>query len=366
MKKLTVLFILFWLVLTATSCVIPSAVKAPQAPPPPPMPNSSASPPPPSPPSPTPITLSPAPIQEVTQSTEQIPRRYAWDYDSRQWTIELTIPETLYNYYKEIPRPPTQNYSVYVTHPLDDTYVRHLVEEIEKTAQDEGFDELATVGFTAAFVQSLPYTADSITTGYDEYPRYPVETLVDNGGDCEDTSILMASLLNGLGYEVILITFPEKHLAIGVSASQGIDGAYFEHDGEKYFYLETTNTGWGVGQIPDEMKGLPAHTYDMTPTPILTHNWDATIRGNTAEMEITVENLGSQSADDVYVLVGFDAGGGKLWNPEESETFDLPIDQSITITVTLRVPLEKHTRLMTQIVDNGNAVDESYSEWFDT
>ena len=79
-----------------------------------------------------------------------------------------------------------------------------------------------------------------------------------------------------------------------------------------------------------------------------------------------MENLGSQSADDVYILVGFDAGGGKLWNPEESKTLDLPIDQSITITVTLRVPLEKHTRLMVQIVDDGNAVDESYSEWFDT
>lgn len=352
MKRLIVLFILICLVSTVTSCVTPPAPPSPQAPSPPPMPNSSPP--------------SPAPIQEVPQSTEQILRRYAWDYGGREWTIELTIPEVLYDYYKEVPRPPTQNYSVYATHPLDDAYISDLVNEVERAARHEGFDDLETVEFAAAFVQSLPYTSDCVTTSYDEYPRYPIETLIDNGGDCEDTSILMASLLNGLGYGVILITFPDRYCAVGVSAGEGMHGAYFEHNGEKYFYLETTNTGWGVGQIPEELKGVTAHIYDMSPTPILTHNWRATIRGNIAEVEITVENLGSQSADDVYILAGFDAGRGKLWNPEESEIFDLSINQSITITLTLQVPLKKHTRLVIQIVDDGNAVDESHSEWFDT
>jgi hypothetical protein len=265
-----------------------------------------------------------------------------------------------------MPRPGTRNYSVYVTHSLDDTYLYELVEKLERIARDEGFDKPATVEFAAAFVHSLPYTSDSASTSYDEYPRYPVETLLDEGSDCEDTSILMASLLNGLGYGVVLIVFPDNHSAVGVSADEVVDGTYFEHNGERYFYLETTGAGWGIGQIPDELKGITAHIYDMAPAPILTRDWDATIRGNTAKVKIEVENLGSESANGVHILAGFDAGGGKLWNPEQSKTFDLSADERVTVTLTIRAPSNRHTRLVVQIVDDGYAVDESYSEWLDT
>ncbi len=353
---------LICLVLSVTSCMIPSTSPSPQTPSSPPAPEQS-----PSSPSPlTPSTPSPAPILEVAQSTGQVPRRYVWDYGSKEWTLELTIPESLYDYYSEIPRPPTRNYSVYVTHPLDDIYVRHLVEEIEKAAHDEGFDALETVEFATAFVQSLPYTADSVTTPYDEYPRYPVETLVDNGGDCEDTSILLASLLDTMGYSVILILYPGSHAAVGVLGGEGLHGTYFQYDGGNYFYVETTDTGWRLGDIPAELQGVTAHIYDMTPTPILTHHWSATVRGAAVEVEVTVENLGTLGADGVYILAGFDGGGDMLWNSEESEIFALPVDQRITVPFKLQPPLGKHTRLVIQVIQGGYAVDESYSEWFDT
>ena len=55
------------------------------------------------------------------------------------------------------------------------------------------------VDFVLSFVQSLPYTLDDVTTGYDEFRRYAVETLIEGGGDCEDTTILVAAILRGLG-----------------------------------------------------------------------------------------------------------------------------------------------------------------------
>ena len=87
----------------------------------------------------------------------------------------MKIPLSLCEYYQKLPRAPTRNYSVYVTHPLDDLYLEQLVEKIKKTAQQEGYTEHQTVEFAAAFIQSLPYTVDSVTTPYDEYPRYPIE-----------------------------------------------------------------------------------------------------------------------------------------------------------------------------------------------
>ena len=56
--------------------------------------------------------------------------------------------------------------------------------------------------------------------------------------------------------------------------------------------------------LPKELKGIEAYVYDMTPTPIITHDWNGTIGRDIAELEITVKNLGSQSADDVYIVAG--------------------------------------------------------------
>ena len=341
--------------LVLASCALPPASSLPETAPP--------SPPPPTPqPSPSPL---PEVVQEVPQSTELLTRHYAWEFGG-EWNWELTIPESLYEYYKGIPRLPTANYSVYITHPGDDTFIDYLVSDIERKARKEDYGELEKVEFATAFVQSLPYTSDSITTPYDEYPRYPIETLVDKGGDCEDTSILLASLVSRMGYGVVLIIYPGKHSAIGVSGGDGMNGTYFQYSGANYYYIETTDTGWRVGEIPEEYQDMKALLYDMTPTSILTHEWEARGEGTTVELEVTVENWGTAKADEVYIYAGFDAGDDKLWNSQGSETFLLAVDQRITIRFTLQVPLEKHTRLVIQIIDDGYAVDESYSEWFDT
>ena len=65
------------------------------------------------------------------------------------------------------------------------------------------------MNFVISFTQSLKYSEDNITAGVGEYPRYPIETLVDQTGDCEDTSALLISLLESLGYEAAMILIPE-------------------------------------------------------------------------------------------------------------------------------------------------------------
>ena len=103
-----------------------------------------------------------------------------------------------------------------------------------------------------AFVQGLPYFKDDVSTKYDEYPRYPIETLVDNGGDCEDTAILTAAFLREMGYGVVLVN-PTGHMAVGVKCSS-CTGTYYTYNGDKYYYLETTGTGFKVGEISSKWK----------------------------------------------------------------------------------------------------------------
>jgi hypothetical protein len=324
-------------------------------------------------PTPTGTPTSPAipgliPIERIERPDEpsgMITRVYEWQYAGDEWTWTLDMPEWAYEYYKGIPRPPTRNWSVYVTHPADDSYVESLVEKIRKATVERGLDEWETVNFAVSFVQSLPYAEDDVTTPYDEYPRYPIETLVDNGGDCEDTSILMAALLHDMGYGVVLLSLP-GHMAVGVLGGEGIQGVYWEHKGGEYFYLETTGEGLAIGELPPEHEGKDARAYDIAPVSILRLDWEIATEEYYPELIVSVVNWGTAIAHKAHIFAGFDAGNGMFWNPQESPPFDLEPLSSTTLTMQLTVPRDTRTRLVVKIVDDGYAVDASYSKWFDT
>jgi len=208
------------------------------------------------------ISLSPLDINETMHDASTITHNYTWLFSGVKWVWELNIPESLYNQYKELKRPSTNDFSVYVTHPADDPYINSLTSELDRIARQNGYTKLETVQFVSAFVQGLPYTSDTETTGHNDYPRYPVETLADFGGDCEDTAILLAALLDSMGYKVVIVAYP-NHYGIGVLGDQNTYGIYWEHNGEEYFYLETSIGGWKIGEIPEHLASVPAVLYNL-------------------------------------------------------------------------------------------------------
>ncbi|MDE6784993.1 MAG: hypothetical protein K2J26_06460 [Ruminococcus sp.] len=105
---------------------------------------------------------------------------------------------------------------------------------------------------TISFVQSIPYELDIDSTGYEEFPKYPYETLYENCGDCEDVSILLAGLLRSMGYGVCLV-HPTGHMAVGVRTDES--DANFYMDGLGYYYIECTNEGWLLGEVPKDYIG---------------------------------------------------------------------------------------------------------------
>ena len=112
---------------------------------------------------------------------------------------------------------------------------------------------------------TLPYTHDDVTTGYDEFRRYAIETLIDGGGDCEDTTILVAAILRGLGEKTALI-FTPGHIALGVSGN--FTGSSVTYNGTKYYYCETTGTGWTVGTLPPSSSTTVTNVIPLAPSKI--------------------------------------------------------------------------------------------------
>lgn len=181
--------------------------------------------------------------QRPSQTRQTIGRRYVWNFKKRPYTVLMTIDLERYNSYSG-----KERYDIPKLVEEGRTTLGNLTREFERTfKQNRNWTKQDRVDFVLSFVQSLPYTFDDVTTGFDEFRRYAVETLIEGGGDCEDTTILVAAILRGLGEKTALI-FTPGHIALGVSGN--FSGTSVTYDGTKYYYCETTGTGWTVGVMP--------------------------------------------------------------------------------------------------------------------
>lgn len=186
-------------------------------------------------------------IQAKSTDEGDFVRTYTWDYAGEEYGFTYRIPWKTYNFYQEKPRV-YHNYAVYTYEHKDHAFLGSFAKALTYEAKSKGLDEWQTINFVVAFVQSLQYKREA-----GEYPKFPVETLADKGGDCEDSAILMAALLDRMGYDAVLVN-PPGHMAVAL-ACKNCQGSAFEKSGRKYFYIETTSSGFAVGELPKEYQG---------------------------------------------------------------------------------------------------------------
>ena len=205
-------------------------------------------------------------IQQRPPNTRQvIGKRYVWNFKGKSYTALMTIDIEKYNSYDG-----RERYDIPQLVEEGRTTIGNLTREFQNIfKQHREWSNQDRIDFVLSFVQSLPYTHDDVTTGYDEFRRYAVETLIDGGGDCEDTTILVAAILNGLGEKTALI-FTPGHIALGVNGN--FTGTSVNYNGTKYYYCETTGTGWTVGNMPPSYRSntvdiIPLTTSTIDPVP---------------------------------------------------------------------------------------------------
>ncbi|MFZ5633587.1 MAG: stalk domain-containing protein [Bacillota bacterium] len=212
-------------------------------------------------------------LSEPDPLIDTFPVIYTWNYGnySFKWGPFHVPIETL-NLYRKKEHPlltPQYNeiynqINTYLDDPDGEKILSNIIEGLKKSAEEHGFDKYQTVEFVVSFVQGLPYVSDSDSTLHDEYPKYPVETLLERGGDCEDSAILTAVLLRKLGFGSALLFLPEEHhVAAGILASKDAYGTYYRYEGKRYLYIETTNSGWRIGQLPMSIKKANAYVIPL-------------------------------------------------------------------------------------------------------
>ncbi len=168
-----------------------------------------------------------------------------WQHNNLPYTTEFGIAEDRYKYYKHKERIFDHNqWGQYAT--PNDLVIKTIAEDIADAARITG----SSPAYAAIdFVESMTYQFDIEFNSNSEYPKYAIETIVDKRGDCEDTSFLMASILQALNIDTIVLIYSD-HVAVGV-ACDGCSGTYYNHKGRKYYFLETTSVpgSWQLGQI---------------------------------------------------------------------------------------------------------------------
>ena len=193
-------------------------------------------------------------IDVGTDDGTVITATHIFPFEKSQVTITVPVDAAVYNAAKSTDKSVsvygnvtestwvTDSYLEMVNDPAQEQLYTDLIAQFRTIRDKEGLTSDEYLELMAAYTQSLTYE-----TTPDNPTKYPVETVAEGTGDCDDKSVLLAGLLSREGYKVSLLLFsPESHMAVGVGSTDSL----YKDTG--YAYLEATNLSY-VGVPPDEL-----------------------------------------------------------------------------------------------------------------
>ena len=198
---------------------------------------------------------------------------YDWSFKGLTHQIILNISYDKYLWYKNrnINRSP-QYISKEETKTFITTYddsIKSLSNMLMNQIIQYGYNDIESINFVLSFVQqNIEYEDDGISTNVSEYWKFPVETLVEGTGDCEDSSILFQSIIKNMGYDVVMIFYiiddETGHLSTGININDSLNGYAVTYNNMDYYYCETTSNGYQIGDKPDDIPKDPELIIDLT------------------------------------------------------------------------------------------------------
>jgi len=208
-----------------------------------------------------------------------------WTYNHRSYSIMVSIHTSDFISYKDtsINRAPGSSVNsslveryVFGTTTSNDAFeyiVEQFNEQFDNYGLTDGNAREERINCIMDFVQNIGYATDLATTGYNEYWKFPIETLFAQG-DCEDLSMLTMALfiaiedlpvalfvfwdINGTGEGHAMAAIDLELVPHPYTDPQDVTTGWYTTNGRTYCSCETTATGWTVGEIDPTL-------YDVKP-----------------------------------------------------------------------------------------------------
>ncbi len=167
------------------------------------------------------------------------------------------------------------------TNPACNTFLVGLARRLHEEAKAGEYSLYEELSNVLACVQAIPYKTDLESTGQEEYWKFPVQTLFDGCGDCEDKALFMCALCMLLfqaypeeqkehALEVyLLVSFEEGHAAVAVGGPHvHLPERFYTYNGRRLYFCETTSDG-RVGAVPEGVDPKKFITLPMS-----LQNWE--------------------------------------------------------------------------------------------
>lgn len=195
----------------------------------------------------------PFPIENIDLDNENLfgeIRDYEFSLFKTKFNFKLSLDEEEYDAIKYISKESgiksgdgirQDQYDVFIYDNSDEEIINDILSTIKNR---EGRLDYDIVQILVSFVQSIEYDKKA------DLPKYTLETLNLNKGDCDDKSILLSKLLSYAGYETCLFIYEKgQHMAVGLKID---DDSSAYRDG--FIYIETTGNS-PIGKVPEEFAG---------------------------------------------------------------------------------------------------------------
>jgi len=174
---------------------------------------------------------------------------------STYYGLTVSVAPSLYNYYQ------SKDHDVYSYEDLAKFVTPDALRPIANNLWSIYNNEEDFANGVLMIVHQIPYEES-------EPEKYPVETIVENKGDCDLLSFIAASIMKAGGLDVVLLLYEkQQHMNVGVYLTNPPNDArftvhYFPYNGKQYYVAECTGgdweNGWRVGEYPDEFKDASA------------------------------------------------------------------------------------------------------------
>lgn len=167
-----------------------------------------------------------------------------------EYRLNVYVPTSLYQYYKSKDHKLSSpvDFAKFVT----PYALKPIADKLREIYSDD--EEFANG--VLMLVHQIPYIVTKSA-------KYPVETLVDNGGDCDLLSYVAASVMKAGGLDVVLLYYENvNHMNLGVNLPKDPKLArhppiYIVYRGIRYYIAECTgglDNGWRVGECPNDLR----------------------------------------------------------------------------------------------------------------
>ena len=173
---------------------------------------------------------------------------------TKTYQLTISITQTLYEYYQN------KDHLLYNKYDLSKFVTPDPLEPVARALGKIYSSQEDFVNGVLMMTHQIPYK---------ESPpqKYPIETIIENEGDCDLLCFIAASIMKASGIDVVLLLYEEEeHMTLGVNLSQEPNDVrtnvhFLIYEGKKYYLGECTGNfegGWRIGECPDSIQGAQA------------------------------------------------------------------------------------------------------------